>query len=50
MCRLVQQTSALFMQANADSNVRVVVLSARGKAFSAGLDRIPVHSAQLILL
>src|SRR5271154_5779426 len=37
--RLMQQTSSLFQQANSDPNVRVVILSARGKAFSAGLDR-----------
>jgi delta(3,5)-delta(2,4)-dienoyl-CoA isomerase len=35
----MQQTSSLFQQANSDPKVRVVILSARGKAFSAGLDR-----------
>src|SRR5271170_7452084 len=39
--RLMQQTSSLFQQANSDPKVRVVILSARGKAFSAGLDRKP---------
>src|SRR5271169_6264119 len=37
--RLMRQTSSLFQQANSDPNVRVVILSARGKAFSSGLDR-----------
>src|SRR5271170_5592339 len=35
----MQQTSSLFQRANSDPKVRVVILSARGKAFSAGLDR-----------
>jgi enoyl-CoA hydratase/carnithine racemase len=36
---LMKQTADLFTEANNDSNVRTVILSARGKAFSAGLDR-----------
>ena len=38
MSRLMQQTTSLFQQAHKDPDVRAIVLSARGKAFSAGLD------------
>jgi len=42
--RMMRETSSLFKQADSDPNVRVVIFSARGKCFSAGLDRI--HLAQ----
>src|SRR5271156_1480854 len=37
--RQIRQTAAVFKQAASDPNVRAIILSARGKAFSAGLDR-----------
>lgn len=43
----MQQTASLFRKAHSDPNVRVIVLSARGKCFSAGLDRTPYHKSLL---
>jgi len=37
--RQIRQTASVFKQATSDPNVRAIILSARGKAFSAGLDR-----------
>src|SRR5947199_3191887 len=36
----MRQTAALFTKAKSDPNVRVIILSGRGRAFTAGLDRM----------